>query len=231
MATHSSVLAWRIPGTAEPGGSPSTGPCRLRLDWSVSAAASGQGPQLALGLGRGVGGINSPQDWGQGGARGRGFCFLPTAQQAPQLRPTEELVLSAGLIVSESARWANLLKLDKGVFPGLKVCTLVCSLGWVGGACHQPSVGFSQPRELSGHPACLCACPHSRGAALGPAAQPCSGLCSLPWSRLHLPEHPHWDHPGGLCRQLPGGPSSRARTGAAYPESSLREVTDGGKGR
>ena len=25
MATHSSVLAWRIPGTAEPGGLPSMG--------------------------------------------------------------------------------------------------------------------------------------------------------------------------------------------------------------
>ena len=25
MATHSSVLAWRIPGTAEPGGLPSVG--------------------------------------------------------------------------------------------------------------------------------------------------------------------------------------------------------------
>ena len=25
MATHSSVLAWRIPGTGEPGGLPSTG--------------------------------------------------------------------------------------------------------------------------------------------------------------------------------------------------------------
>ena len=29
MATHSSVLAWRIPGTTEPGGLPSMGLCRL----------------------------------------------------------------------------------------------------------------------------------------------------------------------------------------------------------
>ena len=28
MATHSSVLAWRIPGTGEPGGLPSMGPLR-----------------------------------------------------------------------------------------------------------------------------------------------------------------------------------------------------------
>ena len=32
MATHSSVLAWRIPGTGEPGGLPSVGSHRLRHD-------------------------------------------------------------------------------------------------------------------------------------------------------------------------------------------------------
>ena len=32
MATHSSVLALRIPGTAEPGGLPSTGPHRVGHD-------------------------------------------------------------------------------------------------------------------------------------------------------------------------------------------------------
>ena len=38
MATHSSVLAWRIPGTGEPGGLPSTGSHRVRHDWSDLAA-------------------------------------------------------------------------------------------------------------------------------------------------------------------------------------------------
>ena len=32
MATHSSVLAWRIPGVAEPGGLPSLGSYRVRHD-------------------------------------------------------------------------------------------------------------------------------------------------------------------------------------------------------
>ena len=32
MATHSSVLAWRIPGTTEPGGLPSMGSHRVRHD-------------------------------------------------------------------------------------------------------------------------------------------------------------------------------------------------------
>ena len=40
MATHSSVLAWRIPGTAEPGGLPSMGSHRVGHDWSVLAAAA-----------------------------------------------------------------------------------------------------------------------------------------------------------------------------------------------
>ena len=34
MATHSSVLAWRIPGTEKPGGLPSMGSHRVRHDWS-----------------------------------------------------------------------------------------------------------------------------------------------------------------------------------------------------
>ena len=40
MATHSSVLAWRIPGTAEPGGLLSMGTHRVRHDWSDLAAAA-----------------------------------------------------------------------------------------------------------------------------------------------------------------------------------------------
>ena len=39
-ATHCSVLAWRIPGTAEPGGLPSLGSHRVGHDWSNSAAAA-----------------------------------------------------------------------------------------------------------------------------------------------------------------------------------------------
>ena len=34
MATHSSILAWRIPWTQEPGGLQSTGPQRVGHDWS-----------------------------------------------------------------------------------------------------------------------------------------------------------------------------------------------------
>ena len=40
MATHSSVLAWKIPGTGEPGGLPSMGSHRVWHDWSDLAAAA-----------------------------------------------------------------------------------------------------------------------------------------------------------------------------------------------
>ena len=40
MATHSRVLAWRIPGTGEPGGLPSMGLHRVGYDWSDLAAAA-----------------------------------------------------------------------------------------------------------------------------------------------------------------------------------------------
>ena len=46
MATHSSVLAWRIPGTGEPGRLPSMGSHRVRHDWSDLAAAAAAAVKL-----------------------------------------------------------------------------------------------------------------------------------------------------------------------------------------
>ena len=43
METHSSVLAWRIPGTGEPGGLPSMGSHTVGHDWSDLAAAAAAG--------------------------------------------------------------------------------------------------------------------------------------------------------------------------------------------
>ena len=40
MATHSSILAWRIPGTGEPGGLLSMGSHRVGHNWSDLAAAA-----------------------------------------------------------------------------------------------------------------------------------------------------------------------------------------------
>ena len=55
MATHSSVLAWRIPGTGEPGGLPSPGSHRVRHDWStLAAAAAAAEGQHRVGSGSGL---------------------------------------------------------------------------------------------------------------------------------------------------------------------------------
>ena len=48
MATHSSVLAWRIPGTGEPGGLPSMGSHRVGHDWSDLAAAAAAAAPLSI---------------------------------------------------------------------------------------------------------------------------------------------------------------------------------------
>ena len=54
MAAHSSVLAWRIPGTEEPGGLPSMGSHRVRHDWSdlAAATAGSYGWKASLGMTR-----------------------------------------------------------------------------------------------------------------------------------------------------------------------------------
>ena len=49
MAIHSSALAWRIPGTAEPGGLPTMGLHRVGHDWSDSAAAAAAATQNNMG--------------------------------------------------------------------------------------------------------------------------------------------------------------------------------------
>ena len=48
MATHSSVLAWRIPGTGKPGGLPSMGLHRVGHDWSDLAAAAAAQNYLSM---------------------------------------------------------------------------------------------------------------------------------------------------------------------------------------
>ena len=51
MATHSSILAWRIPGTKEPSGLLSMGSHRIGHDGSdLAAAATDQCGQLAPGI-------------------------------------------------------------------------------------------------------------------------------------------------------------------------------------
>ena len=48
MAAHSSVLAWRIPGTEEPGGLLSMGSHRVGHDWGDLAAAAAAPSQYGI---------------------------------------------------------------------------------------------------------------------------------------------------------------------------------------
>ena len=50
MATDSGVLAWRIPGTGEPGGLPSMGSHKVRHYRSDLAAAAERNPEMRAGL-------------------------------------------------------------------------------------------------------------------------------------------------------------------------------------
>ena len=59
MATHSSVLAWRIPGTGKPGGLPSIGSHRVGHDWSDLAGAAAAAAVLLLAFPGGSGGKQS----------------------------------------------------------------------------------------------------------------------------------------------------------------------------
>ena len=70
MAAHSSVLAWRIPGTGEPGGLPSMGLHRVGHDWSDLAAAAVaffivqlSHPYMTIGKSTGVGFIAFSKAW------------------------------------------------------------------------------------------------------------------------------------------------------------------------
>ena len=65
MAAHSSVLAWRIPGTGEPGGLPSMGSHRVGHDWSdlVVAAAAAAVDILELYIKRRIGIHRQGQDF------------------------------------------------------------------------------------------------------------------------------------------------------------------------
>ena len=48
MAPHSSVLAWRIPGTGEPGGLPSMVSHGVGHDWSDLAAAAAAADEVQV---------------------------------------------------------------------------------------------------------------------------------------------------------------------------------------
>ena len=93
LATHSSVLAWRILGTGEPDGLPSMGSHRVRHDWSdlaAAAAAETRRPQ-----------VNNP-------------CSMTLTSQS-HISPTEESKTSFSLVRFQlKQEWVH----DNPSFPG-----------------------------------------------------------------------------------------------------------------
>ena len=77
MATHSSVLAWRIPGTGKPGGLLSMGSHRVRHNWSNVAAAAAEALLFQLTDGLSLGHLKFR-------ACGNGLCTITLIGMQPK---------------------------------------------------------------------------------------------------------------------------------------------------
>ena len=101
MAPHSSTLAWRIPGTGEPGGPLSVGLHRVGHDWCDLAAAAGRPGIWAL--------------WSQSWFYNLVHCLLSfqfssVTQSFPTLRDPMDMTAACQAFLSVTNSW-SLLKL------------------------------------------------------------------------------------------------------------------------
>ena len=106
MATHSSVLAWRIPGMGEPGGLPSLGSHRVRHDWRDLAAVAAAGWSLyAENIIR-----NAGLEEAQAGIKiaGRNINHLRYADDTTLMAESEEELKSLLMKVKEESEKAGL---------------------------------------------------------------------------------------------------------------------------
>ena len=76
MATHSSILAWRIPWSEQPGGQQSTGLQRVRLSWATSLSLSNthdyHGGSMVKNLSANAGDVGSIPGLGRSPGEGNG---------------------------------------------------------------------------------------------------------------------------------------------------------------
>jgi len=128
MATHFSVLAWRIPGMGEPGGLPSMGPHRVRHDWSnleVAAAKSSWGasqvglvvknPPANPGDVRDVGSIPGAGRSGGGHGNPPKYSCLENPNGQRRLAATVHGVAKSQIRLKRLSRHAHKVKLQKGI--------------------------------------------------------------------------------------------------------------------
>ena len=119
MATHSSVLAWRIPGMAEPGGLLSMGSHRVGHDWSDLAAAAAAGVLSYIVLGQMTAKATTRLIWAP--------CQFPGKKKKNTARPISQIL--------EICHWGFCLRLASLVAQRVKHLpttweTRVRSLGW-----------------------------------------------------------------------------------------------------
>ena len=85
MATHSSTLNWKIPGTGEPGGQPSVGSHRVGHDWSDLATAAAR-----------ILGLSQVAQWYRIFLQSRKLGFHPWVRKIPwskKWQPTQVFLL------------------------------------------------------------------------------------------------------------------------------------------
>ena len=82
MATHSSAIAWRIPGTGKPGGLPSMGSHRVEHNWSDLAATAANSVQFSS--------VVSDSLWSHELQQARPPCPSPTPRVHPKSGPLSQ---------------------------------------------------------------------------------------------------------------------------------------------
>ena len=157
MATHSSTLAWRIPGTEEPGGLPSMGSHRVGHDWRDLAATAarlsntGLKPSVrrswksGVGLhqqsGGLVGGRNTQQVTRASAIRSRGWSRPALPGPVPQ---SSRVAGSRALAVASWGEGGGLSRWNRGLEEG-KFCSQCLSVNGESEA--QRDLGASKTRD------------------------------------------------------------------------------------
>ena len=136
MATHSSILAWKIPEMREPGGLPSMGSHRVGHDWSDLAAATALDLPAACGL------TLVAASWGCSLLQWAGFSL----QWLLLWRSTGFRHTGSEVVVHRLSCFTMC-----GTFPGQE--SKLCSLHWLADSytlCHSGSPPFSLwPKKFS----------------------------------------------------------------------------------
>ena len=128
MATHSSVLAWRIPGTGEPGGLPSLGLHRVGHDWSDLAAAVAAAVRFQS-LGFNHYGIFLLHHWKTGNVWKQHKESERTGFRSPLchlLAPSQKSCSSSLNLSSSSVKHHNSLMLSDQIRSVAQLCPTLC---------------------------------------------------------------------------------------------------------